>query len=220
LLGWHRARRATPRRGRRRGIRLLGHRRPGQGGRARVLRRPRLGRAGGLALPRSDREGQPRSLGVPDVDALAVVNVDDRHPVAVDVSPVQRAVVDCQPPASIEPQDQVRAGDPRIGNAQVGVQVTPDDHLVACREGTLGPVVPNCQDRRGGSTHYSIIGPPLEWAPWDSPVICLYFGLATHSRFIACCDESPTGIRHDSNVRGAKVAAIPGGNAEKRGGTD
>jgi hypothetical protein len=76
-------------------------------------------------------------LRVSDVDALAVVNVDDRHPVAVDVGPVQRAVVDRQPPALIEPQYQVRAGDPRIGNPQVGVQVTPDDHLVARSEGTL-----------------------------------------------------------------------------------
>jgi hypothetical protein len=195
---------ATPRRGRRRRIRLLGDRRPGQGGRARFLRRPRGGWPAGLALLRSDREGQPRSLRVPDVDALAVVNVDDRHPVAVDKGAIQRTVVDCQPPALIEPEYQVRAGDPRIGNAQVGVQVTADDHLVACGEGTLGPVVSDCQDRRGGSTHYSSIGPRLEWAPWDSPVTCLYFGLATHSCFIACCDVSPTEIRHDSNVRGVK----------------
>ena len=65
----------------------------------------------------------------------------------------------------IEPQDQVLAGDPRIGDTQVGVHVTPDDHLVACGERTLGPVVPNCQDRRGGSTHNSSIGRRLEWAP-------------------------------------------------------
>jgi hypothetical protein len=125
-------------------------------------------------------------LRIPDVDALAVVDVDDRHPVAVDVGAVQRAVIDCQPSALIEPQNQVRAGDPRIRDAQVGVQVTPDDHLVARREGTLGPVVPNCQDRRGGSIHYSSIGPPSERVPWDSPVTSIYFDLATHSFFIAC----------------------------------
>ncbi|ETZ68649.1 hypothetical protein L841_1771 [Mycobacterium sp. MAC_080597_8934] len=26
-------------------------------------------------------------------------------------------------------------------------------------EGSLGPVVPNCQDGRGGSSHHSSIGP-------------------------------------------------------------
>ncbi|ETZ64148.1 hypothetical protein L840_2015 [Mycobacterium sp. MAC_011194_8550] len=34
-----------------------------------------------------------------------------------------------------------------------------DDHLVAGCEGSLGPVVPNCQDGRGGSSHHSSIGP-------------------------------------------------------------
>ena len=93
------------------------------------------------------------------------MNVDDRHPVAVEVGPVERTVVDRQPPALIKPQYQVRAGYPRIGDAQVGVQVTPDDDLVACREGTLCPVVSNCQERRGGSTHYSSIGLRRERAP-------------------------------------------------------
>jgi hypothetical protein len=88
------------------------------------------------------------------------MDVDDGHPVAVDVGPVQRAVVDRQPAALVEAQYQVRTGYPRVRDAQVGVLVTPDDHLVARREGTLGPVVPNFQDRRGGSTHYSSIGPP------------------------------------------------------------
>ena len=155
---------ATPRRGRRRGSRPFGDRGPGQGGWAGVARRPRLRWPGGLALLRSDRERQPRSFRIPDVDGLAVMDVDDRRPVAVDVRPVQR-VVDRQPPALIEPQDQVRAGDPRVGNAQVGVEVTPDDRLLACREGTLGPVVPNRQDGRRGSTHYSSMVPRLEWAP-------------------------------------------------------
>jgi hypothetical protein len=45
------------------------------------------------------------------------MDVDYRHPVAVDVGSVQRAVVDCQPPALIEAQDQVRAGDARIRDA-------------------------------------------------------------------------------------------------------
>jgi hypothetical protein len=69
----------------------------------------------------SDLEGQPRPLRIPHVDALAVVDVDHRHPVAVDVRSVQRAVVDCHPPALIEAQDQVLAGYPGIREAQVGV---------------------------------------------------------------------------------------------------
>jgi hypothetical protein len=124
----------------------------------------------------TDLESKLRAVGIADVDRLAVVDVDDRHPAAVDVGPVQRAVVDRQPAALIEPHDQVRAGDPGIRNPQVRVGVTPDDDLVAGRERALGPVVPDCQDRRGGSSHHSSIGPPLEWPPWDSPVICLYFG--------------------------------------------
>jgi hypothetical protein len=59
----------------------------------------------------------------------------------------------------------MRAGNPRVRDAHVGVQVASDDYLMTCSEGTLGPVVPNCQHGRGGSTHYSSIGPPLEWAP-------------------------------------------------------
>jgi hypothetical protein len=95
-------------------------------------------------LLRADREGQPWPLRIPHVDALAVVDVDDRHPVAVDVGPVQRPVVDGQPAALVEPQDQVRARNPWVGDPQVGVLITPDDNLMTCCEGTLGPVVPNC----------------------------------------------------------------------------
>jgi hypothetical protein len=69
----------------------------------------------------SDLEGQAGPLRIPDVDALAVVDVDHRHPVAVDVRSVQRAVVDCHPSALIEAQDQVRAGYPGIRDAQVGI---------------------------------------------------------------------------------------------------
>ena len=105
----------TPGSGRRCGIRLLRQRGPRQGGRPGVPRRPGLGRSAGLAVLRSDRERQPRSLRVADVDALAVVDVDDRHPVAVDIGSVQRAVVDRQPAALLEPHDQVCPGDPRIG---------------------------------------------------------------------------------------------------------
>jgi hypothetical protein len=101
----------------------------------------------------AELEGQPRSGGVADVDALAVVDIDHRHPVAIDIGSVQGTVVDRQPTALVEAQDQMRTGNARIRDAQVSVQVTPDDHLVAWREGTLGPVVPDGQGRRGWSTH-------------------------------------------------------------------
>ena len=147
---------------------------------------------------RSDREGQARTLGVSDVNALAVMDIDHRHPVAVEVGPVQRAVVDCQPTALIEPQDQMRARDARIGDAHIGLHVATDDHLVAGREGSLGPVMPNCQDGRGKSSHYSSIGPCWQCALLDPAVTSLCFDSATHSPFIACCDESPTAVRHYS----------------------
>ena len=148
--------------------------------------------------------------GFPTCDALPVVDVDHRHPVAVEIGPVQRAVVDRQPAALVEAQDQVRAGYPRVGDAQVGMQVAADDHLVACGEGTLGPVVPDCQHRRGGSTHYSSIGPPRQCAPLDSPVIRLCFDLATHSLFIACIGSAAYPRRHDSNVRGMSGVSAAG----------
>jgi hypothetical protein len=52
------------------------------------------------------------------------------------------------------------AGYPRVRDPQIGVRIPADNHLVACGERTLRPVVPNCQDRGRGSTHYSSIGPP------------------------------------------------------------
>jgi hypothetical protein len=58
----------------------------------------------------------------------------------------------------VEPQNQVRARDPRIGDAHIGLYVTSDDHLLAGREGSLRPVIPNRQDGRGGSGHHSSIG--------------------------------------------------------------
>ncbi|EUA54927.1 hypothetical protein I550_3077 [Mycobacterium intracellulare 1956] len=99
-----------------------------------------------------------RAARVSDVNALAVVDIDDRHPVTVEIGPVQRTVIDCQPAALIETQDQMRARDARIGDLHVGLRVASDDHFVSGREGSLGPVVPNGQQRRGGSSHHSSIG--------------------------------------------------------------
>jgi hypothetical protein len=168
-LRWRRDVRATPgldcglahgiSSGRPPGIGLCGQRGPGNGGRTGVRRRPGPQGPVGLALLRSDRERQPRSLRVPDVDGLPVVDVDHRHPVSVEVGPVQRAVIDRQPAALIEAHDQMCARYPRVRDPQIGMRIPADDHLVACGERTLGPVVSDCQDRRGGSTHYSSIGP-------------------------------------------------------------
>jgi hypothetical protein len=187
---------------------LLSNRGPRQGRRSGIVARPGPRRMPGMTLLGSDREGQPRALRISDVNALAVVNVDHRHPVAVEVGSVQRAVIDCQPTALVEPQDQMRARDPRIGNAHIGLHVASDDHLVAGREGSLGPVMPNCQDGRGGSSHHSSIGPCWQCALLDPAVTSLCFDPATHSPFIACCDESPTAVRHYSIGRGSWIVSV------------
>ena len=96
----------------------------------------------------------------------------------------------------------MRPGDSRVGDAQVGIQITPDDHLVARGEGLLGSVVPDGQYGRGGSTHYPSIGPRPECSPLDSPVTWLCLNLATHSLRIACVGPLPMRVRHDSNVMG------------------
>jgi hypothetical protein len=100
-----------------------------------------------------DLEPQRRPVGISDVEALAVLDVDHRHPPAVDEGPVQRAVVDRQPPALIEPQQQVGARNQRVGNAHVGPEVAPDHHVVARREGPFRPVIPNGQRRWGWRSH-------------------------------------------------------------------
>jgi hypothetical protein len=105
-----------------------------------------------------DLEPQLRSAGIADVDALVVANVDHRPAVPVDEGPVHRAVVDRQPLALLETQDQVFAGNPGIGDTDVGIHVTSDDHVLACRERMLRPAVPNGQRGRGWSTHYISIG--------------------------------------------------------------
>jgi hypothetical protein len=51
-----------------------------------------------------DLERQQRSVGISDVDALAVMDIDDWHPAAVGESSVERTVVDRQPSALVEAQ--------------------------------------------------------------------------------------------------------------------
>jgi hypothetical protein len=86
----------------------------------------------------------------------------------------------------VEPHDQMRARNPRIGDAHIGLHVAPDDHLVAGREGSLGPVMPNGQNGRGGSSHHSSIGQRWQCALLEPPVTSLCLDSATHSPFIAC----------------------------------
>jgi hypothetical protein len=84
-----------------------------------------------------DLEGDPRPVGLADVDRLAVVDVDHRHPLGIDVDAVRRIVVDGDPPALVIPQQQVCARDQRVCDAQIGAQVTSHDYLAARRETAL-----------------------------------------------------------------------------------
>jgi hypothetical protein len=68
----------------------------------------------------SDLESQLRPIGIADIDGLTVVDVDHRRPAPVDVGSVQRTIVDGQPAALIETQQQVCPGDQRMRDAYVG----------------------------------------------------------------------------------------------------
>jgi hypothetical protein len=52
----------------------------------------------------TDLEPKLRSVWIADVDGLAVVNVDYRHPTPIYVGPIQRAVVDGEPAPLVETQ--------------------------------------------------------------------------------------------------------------------
>ena len=98
----------------------------GLGARLDDAHRIRLGRTAGHTRVPPHFEGQQRSFGIADVDALAVVEVDHRDPPAIGEGPVQRAVVDREPPALIEAQQQVGARYQWMGDAHVGAQVASD----------------------------------------------------------------------------------------------
>ena len=98
-------------------------------------------------------ERQPRTVGTADVDLLTVGNVDRGHAAAVDVQAVEAAIVDSDPAALIEPQDEVGARDQRVRDADVGTEVAADHNVVAWREGARGAVVPNGQGGRVWSAH-------------------------------------------------------------------
>lgn len=90
-------------------------------------------------------ERQRRTVRIPDIDPQAVLDVDYRHPAVVDIEAIEAAVVDGDPTALVIPHDQMSAGDQWMGDSQIGTQVTPDDYIVACREGALGSLVPHGQ---------------------------------------------------------------------------
>ena len=66
--------------------------------------RRREGRPPHRTLVAADLEGQRRTVGVADIDPLAVLDVDIRHAPIVDEHPVEAAVVDCDPSALVESQ--------------------------------------------------------------------------------------------------------------------
>ncbi len=93
----------------------------------------------------TDLEGHRRAVRVADIHSLAVLDVGGRYPTVVDIQTIKAAVVDGDPPALIEAQDQVYPGYQRVRDADVGPQVTPDDHIVAGCEGPFGSLVPHGQ---------------------------------------------------------------------------
>jgi hypothetical protein len=101
----------------------------------------------------ADLEGQRRTVGVPDIDSLAVLDVDIRHAPVVDEHAVEAAVVDREPSALVESHDQVCSGDEGVPDTDVCPQVTPDDDVVACCEGALRCVIPHGQHRWGCCAH-------------------------------------------------------------------
>ena len=151
---------------------------------------------------RPDLERQSRAAGIADVDALPVVDVDHRSAIAVDESPVHRAVVDGDPLALLEAQDQVRAGDPGIGDPDVSTQITPDDDVLTWREGTFRTVVPNGQQGRGWSTHRSSIdAASAELPTWRTVIRLCLAANCDQPRFIASFISGTAGDhrvgRHD-----------------------
>jgi hypothetical protein len=93
----------------------------------------------------TDLEDHRRPVRVADIDPLAVLDVEGRYSTVVEVQTIEAAVVDGDPPALIEAQHQVYPGNQRVRDADVGPQVTPDDHVVAGCEGPFGSLVPHGQ---------------------------------------------------------------------------
>jgi hypothetical protein len=68
-----------------------------------------------------DLERQPGPVGIAEIDALPIADVNRWDPAIVDENPVQAAVVERHPSALIliEAQDDVRPRYQRIGDADV-----------------------------------------------------------------------------------------------------
>ncbi|BBZ52677.1 hypothetical protein MHEI_43940 [Mycobacterium heidelbergense] len=92
-----------------------------------------------------DLESHCRTIRIADVDPQAVVDVDDRHATIVDVQPIEAAVVDGNPPALVEPHDEVCPGYQRVCDPDVRAQVTPNDYVVARCESAFGSLVSHGQ---------------------------------------------------------------------------
>ncbi|OBK28678.1 hypothetical protein A5659_05565 [Mycobacterium sp. 1165196.3] len=85
----------------------------------------------------ADVKRQQRPVRVADVEGLPVVDLDHRHPPAVDESAVERTVVDRQPLALVEAQQQVGTRNQRVGDTHVRSQIAPDYYIVARCEGAF-----------------------------------------------------------------------------------
>ncbi len=126
----------------------------------------------------ADLERQHRSLGVGELDLHPILNVDGGHPPAIDVHPVEAAVVDGNPAPVVEPQNQMFTRNQGVGNAHVGSDVAPDDDVVAGRERARRSVVPNSQRGRGWSAHRRLPGASLHNWRWHSFDGCCHGRLA------------------------------------------
>ncbi len=135
------------------GRRPMGHRPAGSAGRVDDWYRRRQRWPPGRTLVAADLEGQRRAVRIADVDPQAVLDVDDWHATVVDEQSVEAAIVDGDPSALVESHEEVCSGDQWVCNADVRAKVTPDDYVVACREGAFGSLVPHGQHRRGWSAH-------------------------------------------------------------------
>jgi hypothetical protein len=94
-----------------------------------------------LVAPDLERKLWP--VGISDVESLAVMDVDHGDPAAIDKSPVERTVVDRQPPALVEAQQQMGARNQRVRDTHVGPEIAPDHHVVTRCEGAFRPVMTN-----------------------------------------------------------------------------
>jgi hypothetical protein len=97
-------------------------------------------------------EAHRRTVWIADIYLQAVLDFDDRYTMVVDIQPIEAAVVDGDPSALIESHDQVCPGDQGVRNAHVRAKVTPNDYF-ACREGTVGSLVPYGQHGWGWLAH-------------------------------------------------------------------